>query len=121
MSDQIATPSSSRAQVLPPELPGVSSLLTLTVSVVVIAALYLAREVLIPVTLAGLLSFVLAPLASLLRRIHVPRVPSVLLAIITALALILSPISRWVCRNTKPPSRPRLTPCAAPRWAGWKS
>jgi predicted PurR-regulated permease PerM len=90
MSDQIATPSSSRAQVLPPELPGVSSLLTLTVSVVVIAALYLAREVLIPVTLAGLLSFVLAPLASLLRRIHVPRVPSVLLAIITALALILS-------------------------------
>jgi predicted PurR-regulated permease PerM len=90
MPDQIATPPSSRAQVLPPELPGVNSLLTLTVSVVVIAALYLAREVLIPVTLAGLLSFVLAPLASLLRRIHVPRVPSVLLAIITALALILS-------------------------------
>jgi predicted PurR-regulated permease PerM len=90
MSDQIGPAPSSRAQIVPPELPGVNSLLTLMVGVVVVAALYLAREVLIPVTLAGLLSFVLAPLASLLRRIHVPRVPSVLLAIVTALAMILA-------------------------------
>jgi predicted PurR-regulated permease PerM len=83
-------PAASRAQIVAPELPGVTSLLTLTVCVVVVAALYLAREVLIPVTLAGLLSFVLAPLASLLRRLHIPRVPSVLMAIVAALALILA-------------------------------
>ncbi|MEJ0047970.1 MAG: hypothetical protein WDN04_18995 [Rhodospirillales bacterium] len=45
------------------ELPGVSSLVTLAVSVVVVGALYFARDVLIPVTLAVLLSFLLAPLA----------------------------------------------------------
>jgi predicted PurR-regulated permease PerM len=77
-------------KIVPPELPGVNSLLTLTVSVVAVAALYCAREVLIPVTLAGILSFLLAPLVSLLRRLHMPRVPAVLLAIVTALALILS-------------------------------
>jgi predicted PurR-regulated permease PerM len=90
MPDQIGASVPRRAQIVPTELPGVTSLLTLMVGVVVVAALYLAREVLIPVTLAGLLSFVLAPLAAFLRRIHVPRVPSVLLAIITALALILA-------------------------------
>jgi predicted PurR-regulated permease PerM len=78
-----------RARIRPAELPGVGSLLTLAVCVVVVAALYLAREVLIPVTLAVLLSFLLAPLASLLRRLHIPRTPSVLLAVILALGLIL--------------------------------
>lgn len=90
MSDQIGPTAPARAQIVPPELPGVASLLTLTAGVVVVSALYLARDVLIPVTLAGLLSFLLAPLASLLRRLHIPRVPSVLLAVMMALALILS-------------------------------
>jgi predicted PurR-regulated permease PerM len=79
----------SRAQVVPPELPDVSSLLTLAVCVVVVAALYFARAVLIPITLAVLLSFLLAPVASLLRRLHIPRTLSVLLAVILALGLIL--------------------------------
>ena len=43
------------------ELSGVSNLVTLAVSVVVVGALYFARDVLIPVTLAVLLSFLLAP------------------------------------------------------------
>jgi predicted PurR-regulated permease PerM len=73
-----------------PELPGVNTLLTLTVCVVVVAALYCAREVLIPVTLAGLLSFLLAPIVSLLRRARVPRIGAVLLSILTAMALILA-------------------------------
>jgi hypothetical protein len=38
------------------------------VAAIVMAALYFAREVLIPVTLAMLLSFVLSPLVELLRR-----------------------------------------------------
>lgn len=60
----------------------------LQVGVVVIAGLYFGREVLIPVTLAILLSFILVPVVDLLRRIRVPRVPSVLLAVFLALAII---------------------------------
>jgi predicted PurR-regulated permease PerM len=86
---RVARAGAPRTRIVPPELPGVGSLLTLAVSVVVVAALYLARAVLIPVTLAVLLSFLLAPVASLLRRLHIPRTPSVLLAVVLALGLIL--------------------------------
>src|SRR4051794_15875012 len=79
----------SRAQVPPAEIPGVNSLLTLAVAVVMIAALFLAREVLIPVTLAVLLSFVLAPLVRVLRKV-LPRVAAVLLAVVLALGIALS-------------------------------
>jgi predicted PurR-regulated permease PerM len=90
MSEQLGTASGPQHKIAPPDLPGVNSLLTLTVCVVVVAALYFARDVLIPVTLAGLLSFLLAPLISLLRRLRIARVPAVLLSIITALAMILA-------------------------------
>jgi predicted PurR-regulated permease PerM len=78
------------AAVPPAETPGLSGLLTLAVGVVVVAGLYLGRTVLIPITLAVLLSFVLAPLVNLLRRIHAGRVPSVLLAVVLALGVILA-------------------------------
>lgn len=78
-----------KTQVVPAEIPGVQSLLTLAVSVVVIGALYLGREVLVPITLAVLLSFVLAPLVAILRRRGLPRVPSVLCAVVLALGIIL--------------------------------
>ncbi|MGI4977264.1 MAG: AI-2E family transporter, partial [Janthinobacterium lividum] len=64
-------------------------LLGLAVGVVVVAALYLAREVLIPITLSILLSFVLAPLVRLLRRLHLPRVLAVILSVVLALGTIL--------------------------------
>jgi predicted PurR-regulated permease PerM len=64
--------------------------MTLAVAVVVIATLYLAREVLIPITLAVLLSFVLAPLVDLLRWARLGRVPSVFLAAILAVGVILA-------------------------------
>ena len=54
------------------------------------AALYFAREVLIPVTLAMLLSFVLSPLVELLRRVWLGRILSVVLAVVLALGLILA-------------------------------
>jgi predicted PurR-regulated permease PerM len=76
------------AKIVPPDLPATNSLLTLAVSVVVVAALYLAREVLIPVTLAVLLSFLLAPVASRLRRLHIGRIPSVLVAVLLALGVM---------------------------------
>ncbi|WP_438345969.1 AI-2E family transporter [Methylorubrum populi] len=77
------------AQVPPPVTPGLRGLLTLAVGVVVIAALYYGREVFIPLVLAILLSFVLAPVVSFLRRIHLGRVPSVIIAVLLALGIIL--------------------------------
>jgi len=89
--DLVSPPSLRRpAQVPPAETPGLSGLLTLAVGVVVVAGLYLGRSVLIPITLAVILSFVLAPLVNLLRQIHLPRVPSVLLAVVLALGMMLA-------------------------------
>ena len=76
------------AKVTAPPLPGLNSLVTLVAMVVTVAGLYLAREVLIPITLAVLLSFVLAPLVGVLRRVHVPNVPSVLLAVLLGLGVL---------------------------------
>ncbi len=84
------TANALKTKVAPAELPSTNSLMTLAVSVVVIAALYVAREVLIPITLAVLLSFVLAPLVGRLRRWGLWRVPSVFLAVLVALGVILS-------------------------------
>ena len=88
MSDPNPEPSRQPAQVAPPQMPGVNSLLTLATGVVVIAGLYVAREVLVPITLAILLSFVLAPIVELLRRAHLPHVLSVLVAVIIGLGVI---------------------------------
>lgn len=71
------------------EAPRPQGLLILLVSVVVVAALYLAKTVLIPVTLAVLLSFVLGPVVGLLRRLHLPKIAAVLLAVLFALVVIL--------------------------------
>lgn len=76
------------AQVPPPLVPGLRGLLTLAVGVVLIAALYFGREVFIPLVLAVLLSFVLGPVVNLLRRIKLGRVPSVIVAVLLALAVI---------------------------------
>jgi predicted PurR-regulated permease PerM len=78
-----------RAQVTAAERPTTASLLALAVAVVVIAGLYLGREVLVPITLALLLSFLLAPLVGLLRRVGLPKTAAVLLATVLALGVIL--------------------------------
>lgn len=56
--------------------------------VAAIAALYFGRHILIPVTLAALLAFTLQPLSTGLRRYGLGRVPSVLLVVTLALALL---------------------------------
>jgi predicted PurR-regulated permease PerM len=76
-------------QIIPPELPGVNSLLTLAVGVVIVSALYFGRDVLIPITLAVLMSFLLAPLASALRGLRLGRTMAVLLAVLVAVTLLL--------------------------------
>ncbi len=58
--------------------------------VLIVATLYFGKEVLVPVVLALLLAFIIAPLVDLLRRIHLGRVPSVLLAVVLALGVVLA-------------------------------
>jgi predicted PurR-regulated permease PerM len=67
-----------------------SGQMTLIVFFAIVAALYFAREVLIPLTLAIMLSILLAPLVGLLRRLRLGRIPAVLLAVMTAVGLILA-------------------------------
>jgi predicted PurR-regulated permease PerM len=74
---------------VPAQTPSPSGLMMLATGVVVVGALSIAREVLMPITLAVLLSFVLAPLVDLLRRIRLGQVPSVLLAVLLALGVIV--------------------------------
>lgn len=76
------------AQVAAADVPGLSGLLGLAVGVVVVAALYLARDVLVPIMLAVLLSFVLAPLVNGLRRLRLPRTLAVITTVVVALGVI---------------------------------
>ncbi|MBZ6077791.1 AI-2E family transporter [Microvirga sp. WGZ8] len=64
--------------------------MTLIVGVVVLAALYIGQEVFLPIVLAILLAFVLAPFVDIMRRWHLGRVPSVIIAVLVALGIILS-------------------------------
>lgn len=76
---------------LPPAgVPSLSKLTGVVVAVVVVVALYFGRVVLIPVTLAMLLSFLLTPVVELLRRLRLGKVLSVLLTVTLALCTILA-------------------------------
>jgi predicted PurR-regulated permease PerM len=65
-----------------------STLSTLVGMVVVVAALYLGRQVLIPFALAVVFAFLLTPAADVLERQRFGRVPSVLAVLILAFALL---------------------------------
>src|SRR3954466_2365477 len=80
--------SSWEEEAVPAASSPASAVLSLQIGVVVVAALYLAREVLVPITVAVLLSFVLSPLVNLLRRLRLGRVPSVLIAVLLAIGII---------------------------------
>ena len=60
----------------------------LMIGAIVVGTLYIAREVLLPLTLAILLSFVLTPLLLLLRKVKVPRVLAVIIVVTFAFAII---------------------------------
>ncbi len=70
--------------------PAFDSSKALTTFVLAVAVLYFGREVFVPVTLALLLAFVLAPLVNLLRRLRIGRVAASLLAATVALGLIVA-------------------------------
>ncbi|MFM0736080.1 AI-2E family transporter [Paraburkholderia xenovorans] len=72
----------------PPAAFGVDSLVALAVGVTVVACLYFARAVLIPITLAILLSFLVAPLANSLARLRLGHVASVFAAVAISISVI---------------------------------
>lgn len=77
-------------EIEPAERPTSSALTVIVASVVIVAALYFASEVLIPITLAVLLSFVLSPLMELMRRVWIPRVLAALLSVLVAIGIIIA-------------------------------
>jgi predicted PurR-regulated permease PerM len=83
MRNDFATPVRSGQ---PPDIATLASILS---GVTVVAILYLARDALIPLALAVLISFVLAPLALALRRIGLPRTPAVVAVVVLTFGAIL--------------------------------
>lgn len=81
-------PTATPGPIPPRAAPDTTSLLGPAVAAIVVAALYLAQDVLVPITLAVMLSFVLSPLTNLLRRMGLWRTPAVALSVLVALAVI---------------------------------
>jgi predicted PurR-regulated permease PerM len=60
------------------------------IGAIVVVGLYAGRPVLIPVALAILLSFILAPAVELLRRLRIARTPAVLIVVAFSLGTIVA-------------------------------
>ena len=65
-----------------------STLNALLIGVIVVAIMFFAREVLLPLALAGILSFMLAPLVRGLQRLRLPRPLAVVVVVLIAFAAI---------------------------------
>jgi predicted PurR-regulated permease PerM len=63
-------------------------------AVLVVAILYWAQEVLVPIAIAVLLTFILNPLVSALERLRLRRVVAVTIAAVLALSILL--VAGWV-------------------------
>ncbi len=70
--------------------PTSSELLTLIAVIIVIAVLYFAREIFIPLALSILLAFLLTPVVALVEKLRLGRIPAVLLVLVLALVLIIA-------------------------------
>ena len=68
--------------------PGLFGMMAVLVTATVIAILYFAREVFVPITLAVLLSFLLAPAVRWLRQLRVGRITAVTLTVMVAFMAI---------------------------------
>jgi predicted PurR-regulated permease PerM len=78
-------PLSERSQPL-----GGSTMIAVLFGVVIVACLYVGREVLVPIAVAVLMSFILAPLVDLLQKWYVPRVIAVVFSTLVAFSLVFS-------------------------------
>jgi predicted PurR-regulated permease PerM len=65
---------------------GSSGIRTAAILVAVIAVLYLARQILIPLAFAITLTLILSPTVMWLRRMRLGRVPAVLLVMVVSIA-----------------------------------
>ena len=71
----------------PPTAFGPQSLIA---AIAVVTALYFGREVFVPIALAVLLTFLLSPIISLLRRWRIPRTVAVITVVVTAMFAIFA-------------------------------
>jgi predicted PurR-regulated permease PerM len=71
-------------------IPAGPAFTNLFMGVIIVATLYFARDVLIPVVLAVLLTFVLTPVVTFLQQWRVPRTVAVIGAMLIAMTIILS-------------------------------
>lgn len=71
----------------PPRSSDSPTIRATTILIAVIALLYLAREILIPLAFALTLTLVLSPAVDWLERIRLGRVPAVLIAMVVSIAL----------------------------------
>jgi predicted PurR-regulated permease PerM len=65
-----------------------ATLLSVALILIVVAVLYFAREIFVPLTLALLFSFLLAPLVTRFERWRIPRIPAVLITVMIAFGVI---------------------------------
>jgi len=72
----------------PVSSPELRTLVTIVVGTIVVATLYIAQDVLVPITLAVMLSFVLSPLVDLLGRLRLWRPVAVGVSVLFALGAI---------------------------------
>ena len=56
--------------------------------VLIVTVLYIGRGIFVPLVMAVLLAFALGPVVTTLRRIHVPHIAAVLMAVLAAILLI---------------------------------
>lgn len=85
----LTTPPRVQLHDLPQFRRGRAPLQTMGMAVIVVASLYFARDVFVPLALAILLSFVLTPLVSWLRKLRMGRISAAILAVLFAFGLIL--------------------------------
>ncbi len=72
----------------PPQNDRFTTLVSVVLILIVVAVLLVMKEVFIPLALALLFSFLLAPLVTRFERWHLPRIPAVLLTVAIAFAIL---------------------------------
>jgi predicted PurR-regulated permease PerM len=81
-------PQGRHNRVFPPSPPTMHILASVVIGAAVVCGLYFGRAVLIPITLSVLLSFLLAPLVTTLRRLHLGQFLSIFLAVLVTVLVL---------------------------------
>ena len=81
LASNAAIPATAR-----PRRSGLEPLVPWAIAAIAMTGLYFGKSVLVPIILAGLISFLLAPIARALRRIGLPRGPAVIVTVLLAMA-----------------------------------